>query len=290
MSNVNVALLFETIDKVLNSSDNTAQENPRRGHRQRIMSDTQVLATMVLYHYADSKNFKTYYLNRLQSEHGAYFPKILSYSRFIERKCALVGQFKANLDYLKGKCTRVSYVDSTALQSCKLPRSYQHKTLCLIAKAGRTSVGWFYGLKLHLVINHLGEIISYDVTSGNVNDREPIKKKELYAVIDGKLFWDCGYISKDLEKRLKDSGIELITKRSKIQKPIGLSPEDQYLLRRRTVIESVFNQLKNKFRIDHTQHRSVNGFLTNLYAGLIAYQLYDRKSKVKMPSQQENNQ
>lgn len=284
MNTVNVALLLETIGKVLNSSDKSIQEVPRRGHRRRIMSDTQVLATMVLFHYADSRNFKTFYLNRLQKEYGYYFPNTLSYSRFIERKCALVEQFKVILDKLKRKCTKVSYVDSTALQSCKLPRSYQHKTLCPIAKAGRTSVGWFYGQKLHLIINHLGEIISYEVTPGNVNDREPVKKKEVYAVLEGKLYGDCGYISQALTKCLKDSGIDLITKRAKIQKPLDLSPEDQYLLRRRTVIESVFNQLKNKFRIDHTQHRSVKGFLTNLYAGLIAYQLYDKKSKVKIPS------
>src|SRR5450432_3074522 len=168
-----------------------------------------------------------------------------------------------------GACTGISFVDSTALAVCHNARIRQHRVFALDAARGKTSVGWFYGFKLHLVVNDRGELLAFCLSRGNVDDRHPVPR--LVRRLFGKLFGDRGYISQPLAKELfTRQGLHLITKLRKNMRNRLLAMTDKLLLRKRAIIETIIDQLKNSCQIEHSRHRSPRNFLVNLLAGLIA--------------------
>ena len=117
-------------------------------------------------------------------------------------------------------------------------------------------MGWYYGFKLHLVVNDKGEILSFLFTPANVNDNNKEIVKKLTKDLFGKLIGDKGYISKELFKELYKDSIELITKVRKNMKNKLLPLIDKLLLRKRALIESINDELKNIAMLEHTRHRS----------------------------------
>jgi hypothetical protein len=144
-------------------------------------------------------------------------------------------------------------------------------------------MGWCYGFKLHLLINDVGELVACRLTTANVDDRVPVPA--LVAKVTGKVFGDRGYISHALFATLFTQGVRLITKLRKDMKNKLLPIMDKLLLRRRSLIETVNDQLKNISQIEHSRHRSVTNFLVNLVAGLIAYPYQAKKPSlhIRMP-------
>ena len=181
-----------------------------------------------------------------------------------------------------GKCTGISYIDSTPLRSCHIKREKQHKVFKGIAQKGQCSLGWFYGFKLHIIINDRGEILDFIITPGNVDDRKPLKDMYLHKRIFGKLYGDKGYISKDLFEKLFVDGVHLITKIKKNMKNSLMLLQDKIALRKRALIETVNDELKNICQIEHTRHRSFENFTTNLLSGLIAYSFFDKKPSINL--------
>jgi hypothetical protein len=169
-----------------------------------------------------------------------------------------------------GHCTGISFVDSTSLCVCKNARIAQHRVFRVDARRGKTSVGWFYGFKLHLVVNDRGELLAFCLTPGNTDDRRPVPR--LVRRLVGKLFGDRGYISQPLAEHLLITyGLHLITKLRKNMRERLLAYTDKLLLRKRAIIESVNDQLKNICQIEHTRHRSPYNFIVHLLAALTAY-------------------
>ena len=181
-----------------------------------------------------------------------------------------------------GKCTGISYIDSTPLRSCHIKREKQHKVFKGIAQKGQCSLGWFYGFKLHIIIKDRGEILDFIITPGNVDDRKPLKDMDLHKRIFGKLYGDKGYISKDLFEKLFVDGVHLITKIKKNIKNSLMLLQDKIALRKRALIETVNDELKNICQIEHTRHRSFENFTTNLLSGLIAYSFFDKKPSINL--------
>ena len=179
----------------------------------------------------------------------------------------------AYLQQRQGNCTGLSFVDATAIKVCHNKRIPRHKVFASSAARGKTSMGWFYGFKLHLSVNDRGEILACQLTPGLIpgseDDRKPLPY--LAKTLFGKLFGDKGYISQPLFDQLLAQGLELITPRRKNMKQRPLPLEDQLLLRQRSIIETINDQLKNISQIEHTRHWSVANFLVNLLCGLIAY-------------------
>ena len=182
--------------------------------------------------------------------------------------------------YLMGGCTGISFVDSTALRVCRNQRIHLHRVFRGLAQRGQCSMGWFYGFKLHLVCNEKGELLSFMLTPGNVDDREPLKNTAFLENISGKLVGDKGYISKGLFEKLFVDGIQLLTKVRNNMKGALMSVADKILVRKRAIIETVNDELKNMAQIEHSRHRSVANFTVNLVSALSAYCFFPKKPMI----------
>mgnify|MGYP000330850491 FL=1 len=142
-------------------------------------------------------------------------------------------------------CTGISFVDSTPLRVCRNQRILIHKTFEGLAERGKYSMGWSFGFKLHLIINDKGEILNFMFTPGNVDDREPLKQGKFLENIKGKLCADKGYIGQALFENPFLNGIQLVTKVKNNMKNSLMSIADKILLRKRALIETVNDELKN---------------------------------------------
>ena len=119
------------------------------------------------------------------------------------------------------------------------------------------------------------------VTPGNVDERRGLRKMAKF--IKGKLFGDKGYISKALAEELWDKGVQLITKLRRNMKPVVLDDLDKILLRKRSLIETINDQLKNISQLEHSRHRSLTGFMLNLVTALVAYSFQPKKPSLHLP-------
>ena len=231
------------------------------------LSDAEMMSIYLLFHFGQFTNFKSFYTMYVQKHLVDLFPDIISYERFNARQHRILIPL---MMYLKqrglGKSRGINYIDSTLLRVCHIKREKQHKVFKNVATKGKSTMGWFFGFKLHLIINDKGELLSFYLTKGNVDDRNLEVMKAMTKDIFGKLFGDKGYISKALKQLLFEDGIQLITKVRKNMKTQNLSDIDAVLLRKRALVESVNDELKNICKIEHSRHRSVKGFLVNLIA------------------------
>ena len=234
------------------------------------MSMSEMMTIVVHFHQQRYRDFKTYYTEYVAVHLRREFPQQVSYTRFIQLIPRILVALCAYLRHCYGPCSGIGFIDSTALAVCHNRRINQHRVFEGIAQRGRTSVDWFFGFKLHLVVNDRGELLSCCVTAGNVDDRRPVPK--LVRQLWGKLFGDKGYLSQPLADQLmEDHAIELITKARSNMKPAVMAAFDKFLLRKRAIVESIYDQLKNISQIEHTRHRSLVGFMINVLGGLIAY-------------------
>jgi hypothetical protein len=221
-----------------------------------------------------------FYLGYARRHLRREFPKLPGYNRCVELlpRCAV--PLAALFEALKGGCDGVSIVDATALAVCDNRRIGRHRVFDGKAARGKTSMGWFFGFKPHLVVNSKGGLLSVRPTPGNTDDRKPAPA--LCEGLFGLLFGDRGYISKDLAKTLEEQGIALVTTLKKNMKPVPRTGFEKAVLRRRSLVETVIDELKNLCQIEHTRHRSVAGFLVNLMAGVVAYCLSDNKPSLHL--------
>jgi hypothetical protein len=208
------------------------------------------------------------------------FPRLVSYNRFVELMPRVLVPLWFYLHSRKGQVTGISFIDSTPIAVCHNRRISSHKVFAGIAQRGKTSMGWFYGFKLHLLINEHGEILAFSITAGNVDDRKPVA--QMTEKVWGKVFGDKGYISAKLLMELFAEGVELITRIRRNMKQKLMPMLDKILLRKRALIEVVNDQLKNISQIEHTRHRSVANFLVNVVSGLIAYSHQDKKPSLNL--------
>ncbi len=176
--------------------------------------------------------------------------------------------------------TDVYYIDSTFLEVCKNQRIYRHRTFKGLAERGVSSCGWFYGFKLHLITNHLGEPVSFAITKGNISDQNLTKK--LSKNLTGFLFGDKGYLSAKTTAELLKHGLHLITKVRQNMKPKVISEPNKFLLHKRGIIETIFGQLKDFRHLVHTKYRSRINYFTNILSSLLAYMLNPNKTAIHL--------
>ena len=248
------------------------------------MQLSEMLTITVLFHLSRFRTFKDFYLLQ-RSYLLQFFPSLVSYTRFIELMPRSVFPLFCYLSSLLQPCRGISFIDSTILTVCHVRRSSSHKTFQNIASKGKTSTGWFFGLKLHLVINEYGELQAFQLTSGKTHDLASVDflTKKLF----GYIFGDKAYLSKNLFKRLYEQGLKLVTNIRSNMKNKLMHPWEKWMLQSRGLIESVNNRLKNGCQIEHHRHRSPLNFLANLFAGMAAYQLQPNKPSLRCCSNEK---
>ena len=246
------------------------ESNHNHRNKPNRMNDAEIMVILILFHSGGFRCFKHYY-NEYVCKHLTHlFPRVVSYNRFVElEKDILLPLTIFIKQVLLGTCTGISFVDSTPLRVCRNQRILVHKTFEGLATRGKCSMGWFFGFKLHLVINDKGEILNFMFSPANVDDREPLKQGNFLRDIKGKLCADKGYIGQALFENLFLNGIQLLTRVKNNMRNSLMSVEDKILLRKRALIETVNDELKNIAQIEHSRHRSFNNFIANALRPLL---------------------
>lgn len=243
---------------------------------------SEVISIMILFHDRGYKCMKHFYIQYVQVHLQHLFPKTVSYNRFVELMKAVNLHFSIFIKTLcLGESTGISYIDSTPIRVCKNKRISRNKVFDGIAQLGKSTMGYFYGFKLHLVINEKGELLNFVITPGNVDDREPLKNKRFIKTIKGKLYGDKGYVSAPLAQLLSIDGIQLITGIRNNMKNCLMEMSDKILLRKRSIIETINDVLKNTCQVEHSRHRCFDNFISNLLAGIATYCFLPKKPTIK---------
>ena len=254
----------------------------KRHKRPPILDHSEVISFMILFHDKGYKCMKHFYTQYVQVLLKHLFPKTVSYNRFVELMKAVNLHFSIFIKTLcLGECTGISYIDSTPIRVCKNKRINRHKVFGGIAQIGKSTTGYFYGFKLHLVINERRELLNFVITPGNVDDRELLKNRRFIKKITGKLYGDKGYISARLAQILFVDGIQLITGIRNNMKNCLMEMSDKILLRKRSIIETINDILKNTCQVEHSRHRSFDNFISNLLAGIATYCIMPKKPNIK---------
>ena len=248
--------------------------------RKSSLGSSEIITIVVCYHQSGYKTFKWFYERYVCQRLRSAFPGLVSYNRFIEFLPTILIPLTC---FMQSRCppgNGIAFIDSTPLRVCENIRIPRHKTFKTEAERGKTSTGWFYGFKLHLLIDDCGHILSFRITRGNVDDRKPIP--EMLKNFIGKVFGDRGYISQKLTELLAADNVELITTLKKNMKPRVLAAFDKLLLRKRSIIETVNDQLKNIFDLEHSRHRSLTNYMVNIIASLVAYSYQSKKPSLNL--------
>ena len=253
-----------------------------------IMSSSEVMTIMILFHDKGYRCMKHFYIEYVQKHMSQLFPKTVSYNRFTELMQGVNLPLAIFIQTCcMGENTGISFMDSTPIRVCKNKRIKRNKVFRDTATVGKSTMGFFFGFKLHIVINEKGELLNFIITQGNVDDREPLKNERFVSKLKGKLFGDKGYISSKLAEMLFIDGIQLITSIKKNMKNSLMQLSDKILLRKRSVIETVNDELKNMCQVEHSRHRSFGNFISNLLAGLATYSFFPKKPSIKYEVQND---
>ncbi len=261
------------------------ESGKRKRRRRSGLCNSEIMTILIVFHSSNYRTFKLFYL-MLLDQHKAEFPGLVSYGHFIKLIPTIALPLLAYLHTRFGECTGVAFIDATSIKVCGNKRITRNRVFKGIAARGKTTMGWFYGFKLHLVINELGELLGFHVTPGNVDDRDPVPRMTRH--LTGKLFGDKGYISSKLFDELWGHGLQLITYIRSNMKNRLMPLIDKLLLRKRSLIETVNDQLKNIAQVEHTRHRSPMNFIVHLLAGLASYTHQPKKPSINLTEKERN--
>lgn len=249
--------------------------------RQRSVALSEVMTILIGFHQSHYRTFKHYYLHHVCKYWHKAFPKLVSYTRFVDWTPSCLLPLCCYLKYCFGACTGISFMDATCLKVCHNRRISQHKVFKGMAARGKTSVDWFYGFKLHLVVSECGELLDITITPGNTDDRKPVV--DLLSGLCGKVFADRGYVSAKLAKQLLETfNIQFFAKPRRKMKNRLMRLSDKLLSRKRSIVETVIDQLKNISQIEHSRHRSPSNCFVSIICGLIAYCHQPKKPRLHL--------
>jgi Transposase DDE domain len=247
-----------------------AQPAKKRGP-QAGLADSEIMTILVLYHSSHFRHFKAFYEGVVLTLLRSAFPKAPCYARFIALTHHVWVPLRVFLLTRMGRRTGIYYIDSTPLPVCHPRRINRHKVFAGLAGRGKTSTGWFFGFKLHLVFNHQRQLVALTLTPGNVSDTTPVL--ELTQGLIGKLFGDKGYVSQDLAHRLLRRGLVLMTRVRRNMKRLPVAFLDKALLNGRNIVETIIGHIKEFSSLRLPKHRSVCNAFTHLTAAIVAYQI-----------------
>lgn len=245
--------------------------NKRLRMRSSQLKISEIVFIAIWYKCSHFNNFKAFFLSLKQNQ-SQLFRYLPCYQRMVHLISAhQLALHALHFALMKDCQSHYLWIDSTTLPVCKNQRIQRHKSLAAIATRGKSSMGWFFGCKLHLIMNQSGEIVRTALSNGHTADIKMVE--QLVKVLKAKLYADRGYISQELKSRLKAQGTDLVTYHRKNMKSVQLSTVDEYHLKQRNKIETLFSLLKGKYHLVTSKARSIEGYLAGIYASLCAYQL-----------------
>ena len=249
------------------------------------LSASEVATILIAYHVSGYKCFEYYYRECIRKTYLGCFPRAPSYGRFVCYTARVLPLLLLVLLYKCAQSIRSGYyfIDSKKLEVCHLRREKEHKVFKVFARKGKGSTGWFYGLKLHLVINHLGEIVSFLITAANTADNNHSVLTRLLQGLRGKCAGDKGYLT-TLFEQFYNEGLQLLVKPKRNMKALPTFTEDVCFLKQRPLIESVNDILATVCNVEHSRHRNPLHGIANVLAALIAYQYLPHKPHLFMPN------
>ena len=256
------------------------EDGTRKRIRKSKLCLSEVMTIIIWFHRSGYRTFKDYYTREVCTHLRWAFPRLVSYNRFVELMSGALLPLCCYLMTRKGRCSGISFIDSMPIAICHNRRIHSHRVFSHVAQRGKTTMGWFYGFKAHMIVNDQGELLAFRLTPGNTDDREPVP--DMVKGIFGKLFGDKGYISQKLFELLFDDGIQLVTRIRRNMKNRLMPLFDKLMVRKRAIIETIHDQLKNISQIEHTRHRSPANFLVNVIAALIAYTHKEKKPSLNI--------
>jgi len=243
------------------------------------LTNSEIMTIMLLFQESPCKNFKFFYNSFLQLYHPE-FPDMPSYERFVVLMPRVLYLLVILLTCMLRKDSKIAYIDSTSINVCHPKRIKNNRVFKGIAKIGKSTKGWFFGFKLHIVIDTKGNLMSVKMTKGNADDRSVVL--QMTDDMTGLLFGDKGYISRELFLKLLARGLKLVTGIKSNMKNMLMNWNEKILLRKRSLVETVFDYLKNKFMLEHSRHRSFWNFLVHIVSTLLAYQLKPTKPQISI--------
>jgi len=252
-----------------------SHDGKKKASRCRSLAVSEIMTILIVFHASHYRTFKHFYQGQMLGPGRAEFPGLPSYTRFVELIPQTLLPLCAYVQTRKGQPTGLQFIDSLPIRVCHNQRIHSHKVFAGLAQRGKGSMGWFYGFKLHLVINERGEVLGLTLTPGNTDDRRPVR--QLVRHLWGKRFGDRGYLSQELFEQLWSQDLQLITKLKRNMKNKLMPVLDKVLLRKRALIECVNDQLKNVSQIEHTRHRSAANGIVNMLAAVVAYTFQPKK-------------
>ena len=280
--NISTLKILKAVSKFYNQNKPLFQQHflSRKKRYKSSSYDMCVIVTILIaYQFSGYKTFKLFYVKEFRRLNRC-LKTIPSYSWFLRLQKSSLFLLLTFLQSQKGVKTGVYYIDSTPIKVCHNRRIHNHKVMDGIASRGHHSMGWFYGFKLHLVVNNNGEIINVYFSRGNKNDIIGLDK--MTKDLNGKLFGDKGYISDKHKQELKKRKLKLVTKVRKNMKPQRLTKIEKALLKRRGIVETVIEQLKRTFCIENQRVRSFYGLCVLIASAIIAYNFKPNKPRITL--------
>ena len=240
------------------------------------------MTILIAFHQSRYRTFKHFYEKHVCLYWRAAFPNLVGYSRFVQLKKEVLTLLTLYLHANFGECSGISFVDSTRLRVCDNKRISSHRVFAAHTRRPKPAMGWFYGFKLHLIINEKGDLLGFELTLGNTDDRRfPLWELSSERFF-GNPYGDKGYTSKDLREMLNEQGITWFYKVCKNMKPLDLSVSDEIPLKERVIIKSVIKELKTQTVLEHSRRRNFINFRVNIVSALIVYQFLEIKPSVNL--------
>ena len=249
-------------------------KKPRKPTRIPGLIDSEIITILMLFHRSPCKNFKYFYQSYLQLYHSE-FPQMPTYERFVILQQRILPMLTSFLNCIFIRKDNVAFIDSTPLSVCHNKRNSRNKVFKGLAETGKSTKGWFHGFKMHAIVDRKGNLMNIKFTKGNAHDISVVEK--ISSFFKGILVGDKGYISKDLFQNLYQKGVKLVTGSKKNMKNILMNSYEKFLLKKRSIIETVFGYLKEIQMIEHHRHRSPVNMFIHVISTLISYQLKSSK-------------
>lgn len=248
-----------------------------KAQRKPALAVSEIMTILIAYHLTGMKCFQYYYVHVVQKHLQSYFPGLVSYNRFIELiPRSLLPLWLFVNTSRTGQETGFYYGDSKKMPVCDNLRIKRNKVFKDVAGRGKSSTGWFYGLKLFLIINQFGQVMRCILSPANIADNNITMMRRMFNKLKGFVFADKGFISQQAFEEFYQQGLKIVTTIKRNMKNKLMITTEKLALKKRNLIECVNDLLMTICDIDHTRHRSPLNAISHALAGVTAYSYLDK--------------